>query len=247
MRSLVLGAGFVTVGLLAGCGGGHGERGAASPSGPAATAAAGGSCKVHSVAEPLGQPRAGSSVALAKLGDKNVALVADEDGRAIQIVDLATNKEIGSTALDGAPAQIMVTTDGRILALLRDRSRMQVLEAESATSLVARCSVVTPAEPVGLAASPDDASILVTSGWGRTLTVYESAAFGHSYQVALPREPRSVVVSDDGATAFVSHAVGSVLSTVDLKKPDHATRAVPVAGQESGMRAALRSRRKELA
>ena len=247
MRSLALGAGLVTVGLVAGCGGGRGSQGAASPSGSAATAAAGGACKVRSIAKPLGQPRAGSSVALAKLGDKSVALVADEDGRAIQIVDLATNKEIGSAPLDGAPAQVMVTTDGRILALLRDRSRMQVLEAESATSLVARCSVETPAEPVGLATSPDDASILVTSGWGRMLTVYESAAFAHSYQVALPREPRSVVVSDDGATAFVSHAVGSVLSTVDLKKPDHATRAVPVTGQEPGMKAALRSRRKELA
>ena len=246
MRSLPLAASLVTFGILAGCGGGHASKGAASPAGSAVAAAGGGSCRVHSIAKPLGQPRAGASVALAKLGDKNVALIADEDGRAIQIVDLATNTEIGSAALDGAPAQVMVTTDGRILALLRDRSRMQVLEAESATSLVARCAVETPAEPVALAASPDDASILVTSGWGRMLTVYESAAFGHSYQVALPREPRSVVVSDDGATAFVSHAVGSVLSIVDLEKPDHATRAVPVTGQEPGMKAALRARKKEL-
>lgn len=246
MRSLPLAASLVTFGILAGCGGGHASKGAASPAESAVAAAGGGSCRVHSIAKPLGQPRAGASVALAKLGDKNVALIADEDGRAIQIVDLATNKEIGSAALDGAPAQVMVTTDGRILVLLRDRSRMQVFEAESATSLVARCAVETPAEPVALAASPDDASILVTSGWGRMLTVYESAAFGHSYQVALPREPRSVVVSDDGATAFVSHAVGSVLSVVDLEKPDHATRAVPVMGQEPGMKAALRARKKEL-
>ncbi|HSO33552.1 MAG TPA: hypothetical protein VLT33_13560 [Labilithrix sp.] len=246
MRSLALGAGLVTATILAGCGGGHGSKGAAAPVGQPAAATGSSSCKVRSIARPLGQPRSGSSVALAKLGDKSVALVADEDGRAIQIVDLATNKEIGSAALDGAPSQVMVTTDGRILALLRDRSRMQVLEAESATSLVARCSIETPAEPVTLAATPDDATILVSSGWGRMLTAYDSAVFARSWQVALPREPRAVVVSDDGATAFVSHAVGSVLSTVDLKKADHPTRAVAVMGQEPGMKAALQARKKQL-
>jgi len=194
----------------------------------------------------MGQPRAGATVALAKLGGKSVALVADEDARAIQIIDLETQKEIGSTSLDGTPSQLMVTADGRILVLLRDKSRMQVLEAESATSLVTRCSIETAPEPVSVATSPDDATILVSSAWGRSLTVYESERFGSSYQVALPREPRAVVVSDDGATAFVSHAVGAVISAVDLKKPNHPTRAVAVMGVEAGVRAALRSQRKEL-
>lgn len=40
--------------------------------------------------------------------------------------------------------------------------------------------------------------------------------------VSLPREPRGVVVADDCKTAFVSHAVGSNLSVVDLAGSDHA-------------------------
>ena len=235
--------GLVAVGVAAGCGGGGRSQGAVAPS---AAAAGNTSCKVHSVAKPMGQPRAGSTVALAKIGGKNVALVADEDARAVEIIDLETQKEIGSTALEGAPSQLMVMTDGRILVLLRDRSRMQVLEAESATTLVTRCSIETAPEPVSLAASPDDTTVLVSSGWGRMLTVYDSERFGSSYQVALPREPRSVVVSDDGATAFVSHAVGAVISTVDLKKPAHPTRAVPVMGLEAGIKAAMRSHKKEV-
>ena len=235
-------AGLLAVGMVAGCGG-RDTKGAAVPTSGAAQGTA---CRVHSNAKPLGQPRAGSTVALAKIGSQSVALVADEDARAIQIIDLETRKEIGSTPLDGAPSQIMVTTDGRILVLLRDRSRMQVLEAETAASLVTRCSIETPAEPVSLASTPDDATVLVASAWGRTLTGYDSAHFASSYQVALPREPRAVVVSDDGATAFVSHAVGSVISAVDLKKPGHPARSVGIVGADAGIKSILRTQKKQL-
>ena len=243
--SLALGTtGLFAVAIVAGCGVGN-HKGAAAPA--AGTAASSTSCRVHSVAKPLGQPRAGATVALAKIGAKSVALIADEDGRAVQIVDLETQKEIGQATLDGAPSQILVTTDGRILVLLRDRSRMQVLEAESATSLVTRCSIETAPEPVSIATTPDDSTVLVSSAWGRTLTGYESENFAQSYQVALPREPRSVVVSDDGATAFVSHAVGSVLSAVDLKKPGHPARTIAFAGTEAGIRSMLRAQKKQVA
>ena len=241
-KSLAVGTtGLLAVGIAAGCGGASRNVAVVPTTGTAGNTA----CRVHSIAKPLGQPRAGATVALAKLGGKSVALIADEDGRAIQVVDLETKKEIGSTPLDGAPSQIMVTTDGRILVLLRDRSRMQVLEAEGAGALVARCSIETPPEPVSLATTPDDSTVLVSSGWGRTLTAYDSERFGRSYQVALPREPRSVVVSDDGATAFVSHAVGSVISAVDLKKPGHPARAIGIVGAEAGFKSVLRAQKKQ--
>jgi DNA-binding beta-propeller fold protein YncE len=242
-NSLAVGTvGLFVVGIMAGCGGSR-TKGAATP--VAAGAAGSASCKVRSIAKPMGQPRAGSTVALAKIGTKGVALVADEDARAVQMIDLETQKEIGSTPLDGAPSQIIVTTDGRILVLLRDRSRMQVLEAESAGgTLAARCAIETAPEPVGLAITPDDATVLVSSGWGRMLTAYDGERLTRSYQVALPREPRAVVVSDDGATAFVSHAVGSVISAVDLKKPAHAARSVGIVGVEAGIRAQMRVQKK---
>ena len=245
-KRLALGTACLLVaGIAAGCGGGR-SQGAAAPS---AGTAGSSSCKVGSIAKPMGQPRAGSTVALVKIGGKGLALVADEDARAIVIVDLDTQKEIGSTPLDGAPSQLMVTTDGRILVLLRDRSRMQVLEATifpGGAALVTRCSVETAPEPVTIATTPDDSTVIVSSAWGHALTIYESERFARSYQVALPREPRAVVVSDDGATAFVSHAVGSQISAVDLKKPEHPVRAIAVVGVEAGVKAAIRSQRKEI-
>ena len=240
-----MGTGLLAVGVAAGCGG---ARNAGTASAPRAGTSGSTSCKVHSIARPMGQPRAGSTVALAKIGGRRVALIADEDARAIEAVDLETEKEIGSTPLDGAPSQLMVTTDGRILVLLRDRSRLQVLEAERAEGpLVTRCSIDTAPEPVGLATTPDDATVLVASAWGRTLAAYDSERFARAYQVALPREPRSVVVSDDGATAFVSHAVGAVISVVDLKSAPHAARAVALLGVDARVKSSLVQQRKELA
>jgi DNA-binding beta-propeller fold protein YncE/mono/diheme cytochrome c family protein len=220
-------------GLAAGCGGGHGARaGAQAPKTSAATSA--GACRHGSIATPLGQPRTGSTVALAKLGTRNVALIADEDAHAIDAFDLDTQKELPATPLDGAPSQILVTARGTILVLLRDTSRVQVLEAERADGpLAVRCAVDTPAEPVGLAASPDDRTFFVSSGWGHALTAFDDEKLTPSYEVRLAREPRAVVVSDDGATAFVAHAVGGTISAVDLRKPAHDVRAVRVAGEES--------------
>ena len=234
---------LLVVGVAAGCAGAKNEGLNVPKTGAAGSA----SCKVRSVAKPLGQPRAGSSVALAKIGGRSIAFVADEDAHAIEAIDLETQKEIASTPLAGAPTQIMVTTDGRILALLRDASRLQVLEAETATgALVTRCSVETAPEPVSMATTPDDTTILVSSGWGRALTAYDSQQLARQYDVALPREPRSVVVSDDGATAFVSHAVGSVISSVELKKPGHPAHAIKLKGVEPGVLAAARARKKQI-
>src|SRR6185436_13105702 len=49
-----------------------------------------------------------------------------------------------------------------------------------------------------------------------TLSAFDGATLAKSFEVPLAREPRAVVVSDDGKTAFVAHAVGSVMSAVDL-------------------------------
>ena len=54
------------------------------------------------------------------------------------------------------------------------------------------------------------------------------------------------MVSDDGKTAFVSHAVGSVLSVVDLADAKHETRQVGLRGWEPGQIKNLELRRKAM-
>jgi mono/diheme cytochrome c family protein len=111
----------------------------------------------------------------------------------------------------------MFLADGRLVVLLRDRSLVQVMEpGDEPAALETRCAVDAAPEPVGLALSPDDATLFVTSGWGRALLAFNAQTLSKVFEVPLAREPRSVVVSDDGKFAYVSHAVGAKASRVKL-------------------------------
>lgn len=224
-------------------GGGAAAGAVAAPSPIPATCSA----LASSVAKPLGSPRLGSSIVLAKVGAKRVAFVGDEDGRAITAIDVDAKKELATTPVAGTPSQLMMTSDGRLLALLRDTSALVSLVPNGESgALSVQCSVSTAAEPVALAATPDDRTVLVTSGWGRALGAFDGASLSRRYEVALPREPRAVAVSDDGATAFVSHAVGARLTAVDLRDAAHGARAIPMRGGDASLLQSLRKQRERL-
>jgi hypothetical protein len=220
---------LVGLGLVSGCGGSaKGARGA--PDAPTSALAVGevvGSCgRVDPGvgAARYGAPAGGSSVALA-LGpgsgpgrDRALAYVADADDRAVYTVSLASGETVARTALRGRPEQLLVLADGRVAATLRDRNAVEVLEPGAAASepLRHRCLAAVPSDPVGLSSTPDGRTLLVTSGWGRALSVLDGQTLARRRSVDLPREPRGVVASDDGRTAYVAHLVGARLSVVDL-------------------------------
>jgi DNA-binding beta-propeller fold protein YncE/mono/diheme cytochrome c family protein len=155
------------------------------------------------------------------MAGRKLAYVADEDERAVRTVDLASRAEIAVTPLDAAPGQLLVTADGRVLVALRTASAVTVLEPpeDPTATLEPRCTVAAPAEPTGLALTPDGARLLVTSRWAHALTAYETGTLKASFTVDLPRDPLAVVTSSDGARAFISHVVGARLSVVDLREP----------------------------
>jgi hypothetical protein len=165
--------------------------------------------------------RQGSAVALARLGDTTVAYAADDDDDAIHTFDVDHAAQLAVTPLAGTPAQLLVLADGRVAVTLRHENRVIVLEPGErvADPMTVLCDVATPAEPFGLAATPDDARLLVTSGWGHALTVLDAGSLEALRRVDLPREPRGVMVDDDGRRAFVTHLVGGRLSVVDLADP----------------------------
>src|SRR5262249_6793252 len=102
--------------------------------------------------------RRGSAVVLARRGHRTLAYVADEDTRALHLVDVEGGGELGTTRLPGAPAQALVVADGRVAVTLRDRSTVLVLEPadDPSTPLATLCEVGVPSEAYGLAASRDD-------------------------------------------------------------------------------------------
>lgn len=179
------------------------------------------------------EARQGGAVTLARLGQKTLAYIADEDSQSLHTIDVAAGREVATTSLAGSPAQAMVLADGRVVVTLRDKNAIQVLEpGESASEpLASRCTLSVPAEPFGLAATPDDKTVLVTSGWGHALVGFESASMAQKYSVDLPREPRAVLVDDDGSRAFVSHLVGGRVSVIDLAGDKHEVRGISLAAK----------------
>jgi mono/diheme cytochrome c family protein len=155
-------------------------------------------------------------VVLVRAPGRTLALVADEDEHAIHTLDAGSLAELAVTPLDGAPAHLLALADGRVVATLRDAARVVVLEpaADPEAALETRCSATVASEPIAMARVGD--SLAVTSGWGARLTMLSLDGLAERAVVALEREPRAVVASDDGATAWVTHAVGGRLSVVDV-------------------------------
>lgn len=166
---------------------------------------------------PLDARGASGGVTLARAGAHTLALVADGDGAALHTVDLDMQALLSTTPLAGSPAQILVTREGLVIAALRDRARLELLEpGEAPGELRSLCTVATPAEPVGLALTPDGGTLLVVSRWGHALSAFDTARFEPRFTLDLPRDPSALTLGADGARAYVSHAVGGRISVVDL-------------------------------
>ena len=166
--------------------------------------------------------RTGSSIALVDDGARRLVYVADEEGRALHTVDADALAEIAVTELPGSPAQVLPLADGRVLVTLRDTNRLLALEpgARPEEPLRTRCARATYTEPFGIAVSPDGARVAVTAGMDHRLMILDAPALGVERSVDLPAEPRGVLVSADGAAAYVAHLTGGVVSVVPLAHPD---------------------------
>lgn len=190
-------------------GGGRSPRTAGSPRSPSGPAPA-----VH----PFAAARDGAAIVLAEMEGRTVAYIADEDDALVRVVDVEDSRELSSTKLGGVPGQLALRSDGRLFATLRDTSQVVILSGGGSESsrLVVEKRIDVPADPVGLALSADDKTLVVTSAWGKAVTVFDAASMAVRAEHAVAREPRAVVISADGKRAFVSHVVGSPLDVITL-------------------------------
>lgn len=170
------------------------------------------------VVHPFAAARDGSVVVLAELEGRTVAYVADEDDALVRVIDVDDGRELSSTRVGGVPGQLVLRKDGRLIATVRDTSEVLVLAGggSETSKLVVDKRIGVAADPVGLALSPDEQTLVVTSGWGHAVTVLDAASLEVRAEHSVAREPRSVVVSSDGKRAFVSHVVGAKLDVIAL-------------------------------
>jgi mono/diheme cytochrome c family protein len=170
------------------------------------------------VVHPFAAARDGSAIVLASLDGRTVAYVADEDDALVRVIDVDDGRELSSTRLGGVPGQLALRKDGRLFATVRDTSEVLVLSGggSETSRLVVEKRIGVAADPVGLALSPDEQTLVVTSGWGHAVTVLDATSLDVRAEHSVAREPRGVVVSSDGKKAFVSHVVGDKLDVLSL-------------------------------
>lgn len=160
----------------------------------------------------------GERVVLAKRDQSTLAFVANEDDAAIHTIDLDKHDEIAVTQLPGSPSALALLADGRLVVALRDRNELLVMEAgsEATSKFETRCRLNVASEPVGLASvvTKTGEKLVVTSGYGHSLGIFETGRFNAERWVDLARDPRAVVIAN--GKAFVSHVVSAKVSAVDL-------------------------------
>lgn len=162
-------------------------------------------------------PRIGGGIALADVGGRRTAVVADAEERALVVIDVASRSVVSRVAFADALGQIAVATDGAVYAAVRGAHRVVKLRFGWERTLTEIASQDTGDEPFGLALSPDEENVYVTSIVDERFETFAADDLAPRAQVTLPHDPRSIVVDEDGKHAFVSHATGSVMSIVDLE------------------------------
>jgi hypothetical protein len=177
---------------------------------------------------PVGDGRSGSTVVLARVHGRLVAYLADEEAEVVHVLDVESTesvppggpRELGAVPMRGKPGRMVMMNGGRLAVTLSDRAEVAVY-TPSPTSDVAldlRCELRTPDEPVDVATTPGQELLLVTSDWGHTLTAFDPESGAGRFSIDLPRGPRALIVAADGRHAYVAHAAGRSMTTIDLAR-----------------------------
>jgi DNA-binding beta-propeller fold protein YncE len=142
------------------------------------------------------------------------ALVIDADSGTLIKTDKA-GKNVASIAI-GKNAGLMTYDPVGKLAYVVDRLANKVKVVKVADKLEVAASYQTPAEPFGIALSPDRKTVMVTTIADRTLVALDAASGKEKWRTALGREPRGIAVSPDGTRALVAYLTTGTVDQVDL-------------------------------
>lgn len=180
---------------------------------------------------PLHADVASAAVAVARLDDAaEVAILADEDQRAIHVFDATTLDELGVTSTKGKPRHVRVLADGRVAVTERDPERVALYELRAAAAegsdapMAELCAAELASDPYAIAEAPG--ALLVSSGFGAALTRLAAGDLAVQNVVPLAPEPRGVVVDPSGGRAYVSHAILGRVSVVDLADDSAAVKEI---------------------
>lgn len=178
---------------------------------------------------PLGGAQAASFTAAHLTGSRIMAaddgaLVIDADSGALIRTD-RNGKNIGQVAI-ARDAGLMTFDPIDWVAYVADRhnDRIAVVKVDK---MAIASSIKTPAEPYGIALSPDRKTLLVSTIADRVLVAYDVASGGELWRTSLASEPRGLAISADGTRALVAYLTTGTVDEFHLQAGMH--RAEPIA------------------
>lgn len=204
--------------------------------GLAATASLAAACASASTSAPAPRPAPAVAPAPAPppppdtLGGARIAatargaLVIDEDSGLLLELDGA-GRPIGSLAIGGGAGHL-VYDPVREVAFVADRAGDRVVAVTVGGTLAIEATWRTPAEPFGVALTPDRATLLIAAIADRALVAYDARSGAERWRAALSPEPRGIAVAPDGSRALISSIGAGVLDDVEL---GGAHRVAPIA------------------
>jgi DNA-binding beta-propeller fold protein YncE len=227
-------AALATAATLVGC------KTKPSPPAPATTAAgASAGATVAGAAGAVGDPAASAAPApparsrsheggaVSRGFDGKRVFVADEDHKAVRVVPVPLSagpdaaRSVRVIDLPGPAGNVLALADGLLVTVREPGLLVAFSEREGAFVETARVSL--PADAWGLAVTPDERTVVVTSPWTAQVSIVPRTAaggFAPPRSLAVDREPRGVVVRHDGSAAYVSHLTSAALTRVDLAKAE---------------------------
>ena len=141
------------------------------------------------------------------------ALVIDADSGALIKTDDA-GKKLGELAI-ARDAGLLTYDPMTRRAYVADRMHDRIAVVDTDTLAIAS-SIHTPAEPYGIALSPDRKQLLVSTIADRALVGYDVATGREQWRTALGAEPRGLAVSPDGTRAMVAYLTTGTVDQIDL-------------------------------
>lgn len=161
-----------------------------------------------------------SSTRIVALADG--ALVIDEDSGTLVRTD-AEGTRIAELAI-GKAAGLFAYDEVRHRAFIADRMGDRVVVVDVADGLRGVAQWKTPAEPFGVAVTPDGTQVAVSMIADRALVVYDAQTGAEQWRVPLSPEPRTVAISPDGKRALVASARMGAVDDIALDRaraPQH--------------------------
>ena len=147
------------------------------------------------------------------------ALVIDADSGALIKTDEA-GRNAGQIAI-ARDAGLLTFDPAAGVAYVADRHSDRIAVVKTDAMTIAS-SIATPAEPYGVALTPDRKLLLVSTIADRALVAYDVASGRERWRTRLGQEPRGIAVSPDGARALVAYLSSGTVDQIDLRETHRA-------------------------